>query len=82
MGLQPIDKTTQVQESKGLTVTGKASLQTSLQTESENSQKPTDSLPSELATIIAAWPELPDHIKQTIETLVGSVTIKNEEINL
>ena len=81
MGLQPIDKTTQVQESKGLTVTGKAILQTSLQTESENSQKPTDSLPPELIEIVKAWDNLPDHIKQTIETLVGSVTIKNEEIS-
>ena len=27
----------------------------------------------ELGQVINIWPELPDHIKQTIETLVGSV---------
>ena len=36
----------------------------------------------ELEQIIAVWAELPEHIKQTIETLVGSVTPKNEEIKL
>lgn len=35
----------------------------------------------ELKQIIAVWSELPDHIKQTIETLVGAVTMKNEEIS-
>ena len=81
MGLQPIDKTTQVQENKELTGTGKAILQTSLQTESENSQKPTDSLPPELIEIVKAWDNLPDHIKQTIETLVCSVTDTSKEIS-
>ena len=35
----------------------------------------------ELQQVVNAWAELPEHIKQTIETLVGSVTIKNEEIS-
>ena len=35
----------------------------------------------ELGQVINIWSELPDHIKQTIETLVGSVAAKNEEIS-
>jgi hypothetical protein len=38
-------------------------------------------LPSELIEIINSWDMLPDHIKQTIQTLVGSVSGKSEEIS-
>jgi hypothetical protein len=38
----------------------------------EITDNPSDTM---LRKIIEAWPELPDHIKQTIQTLVGSVTI-------
>jgi hypothetical protein len=31
-----------------------------------------------LVEIINSWDILPDHIKQTIKTLVGSVTVKSE----
>ena len=35
-----------------------------------------------LCKIVEAWPELPDHIKQTIQTLVGTVTIAgNDNVN-
>ena len=44
----------------------------------ENSSTP---LPSELIEIVNKWDSLPDHIKQTIKTLVGSVTVTNEEIS-
>ena len=44
----------------------------------ENSSTP---LPSELIEIVNSWPDLPEHIKQTIKTLVGSVTVKSEEIS-
>ncbi len=40
-----------------------------------------ENIPVELAEIIAVWPELPEHIKQTIETLVGSVTDTSKEIS-
>ena len=33
----------------------------------------------DLEQIITAWPELPDHIKQTIQTLVGSVKIADND---
>ncbi len=36
-------------------------------------------LPQELAEIIEKWDKLPDHIKQTIQTLVGSVTIAGND---
>ena len=36
-----------------------------------------DSIPSELVEIIEAWNELPQHVKQTIRTLV-SVTSKEK----
>ena len=36
----------------------------------------------ELAHVLSAWGELPDHIKQTIETLVGTVSIAdNDNVN-
>ena len=35
----------------------------------------------ELGQVINIWPELLDHITQIIETLVGSVAIKSEEIS-
>jgi hypothetical protein len=38
-------------------------------------------LPKELTEIINSWDKLPDHIKQTIQTLVGSVSDKSEEIS-
>ena len=38
-------------------------------------------LPQELTKIINSWAALPDHIKQTIQTLVGSVSGKSEEIS-
>ena len=36
---------------------------------------------SELTEIIEAWSELPEHIKQTIMTLLGSVAVISEEIS-
>jgi hypothetical protein len=33
----------------------------------------TSELPSDLAEIVAVWPELPEHIKQTIMVLLRSV---------
>jgi len=33
----------------------------------------------ELEQILSAWGELPDHIKQTIQTLVGTVTIGDND---
>ena len=44
----------------------------------ENSPAP---LPSDLNEIISKWDALPDHIKQTIKTLVSSVTVTSEENN-
>ncbi len=38
-------------------------------------------LPQELTKIINSWDKLPDHIKLTIQTLVGSVSGKSEEIS-
>jgi len=39
-----------------------------------NSQKQpeidTENLPDDLAEVVAAWPELPEHIKKTIKTLI------------
>jgi hypothetical protein len=39
-----------------------------------NSQKQpeidTEDLPDDLAEVVAAWPELPEHIKKTIKTLI------------
>ncbi|MBW8014652.1 MAG: hypothetical protein FVQ82_00565 [Planctomycetes bacterium] len=39
----------------------------------------TTALPSELIEIINSWDKLPEHIKQTIQTLVGSVTARSGE---
>jgi hypothetical protein len=58
------------QENKELTETPETSLQTSLQKNSENSPKSTDSIPDDLAKISAAWPSLPSHIKAAIKIMV------------
>lgn len=31
-------------------------------------------LPSDLAEIVTVWPELPEHIKQTIKTIIETAT--------
>ena len=72
-----VDTKTQTPPDKELTFSSNNHLQASLQTQ-ENSPTP---LPTELIEIIKSWDELPDHIKQTIQTLVGSVSGKSEEIS-
>jgi hypothetical protein len=58
-GLEPATDSIQTLSSKELTANHKTSLP-------ENTEQAAD-----LQRIIAAWPELPEHIKTTIKTLVN-----------
>ncbi len=83
MGLQPIDKNTQVQQDTQLTDTPNARLQTSLQTNLESAASQAGSqglgLPDDLAGIIKSWSTLPEHVRQAIVTLVASLTVTARE---
>ena len=70
MGLQPITENAQHAENKQLTDTNESCLHTSLQTASESDLTSTQNIPCELDKVIKAWTALPDHVKQTILTLV------------
>jgi len=69
--LQPVLK-------QGLTNSSEKRLHTSLQKNPENGQKPGDSLPDDLAQVVAVWSNLPEHIKAAIRTL-ASTTVANKE---
>ncbi|MCX5637106.1 MAG: hypothetical protein NTX52_05370, partial [Planctomycetota bacterium] len=67
---QSVDEKSQPQQKQELIDTQSERLQTSLQKNPENGQKSGDNLPDDLAEIVAAWPELPEHIKAAIKALV------------
>ena len=49
----------------------------------ENSKTPenqVDSLPPDLTEIITVWADLPEHIRQTIKTLVSVAVKKDDEV--
>ncbi len=77
MGLQPIRQDSQAKENKELTDTEKPCLQTSLQ-RAESEQNSNFNPPADLEEIIEAWNDLPEHVKQTIRTLV-TVTAKEKQ---
>ena len=83
MGLQPIDKKTQVQQNTQLTYAPNTRLQTSLQTNRESVAKQGESegleLPDGLVDIVESWSTLPEHVRQAIVTLVASVTVTARE---
>ena len=73
-GLEPLKDNTQLFVNKELIANSKPVLPASLDIILQKHL--------ELKQIIAVWPELPDHIKQTIQTLVGTVTIAgNDNVN-
>ena len=67
---QSVAEKSQPQQKQTLTANQEHRLQTSLQKNSENSPKSTDSIPDDLAKISAAWPSLPSHIKAAIKIMV------------
>ena len=71
MGLQPILSNPQALENNKLSASPNNSLQTSLQKDTNYSIKLPENLPDDLAEIVSVWPELPEHIKAAIRTLVG-----------
>jgi len=59
-------------KSQQLTESSSDSLQASLQKNIENGTKSIDKLPDDLAAIVRAWPNLPEHIRLTIKDLINS----------
>jgi len=72
MGLQPIPFRSQPSKQQALTTLQKDCVQTSVQTKTKNDQKQAQKLPSDLAEIVALWPDLPEHIKQAVKALIKS----------
>ena len=70
-GLQPVQENTQELTDKALTENKQADFAIYLATLLQEHP--------ELEQILAAWTALPDHIKQTIQTLVGSVAIAGND---
>ncbi|MAG84627.1 hypothetical protein CMK10_10760 [Candidatus Poribacteria bacterium] len=70
MGLQPIPLKSQPLTKQALTTSQKDSVQTSVQTKAKNAPKQAQTLPADLAKIVAVWPELPQHIKAAIRALI------------
>ena len=74
VGLEPTCNITEVTVDKALMASEEPVLSTSLDILLQKHP--------ELKQIVSVWPELPDHIKQTIKTLVGSVIGRiNQEEN-
>jgi len=67
---QSVDDKSQPQQKQTLITNPEQRLQTSLQTNPENHLKSADNLPDDLADIVTAWPELPEHIKAAIKALL------------
>ena len=74
MGLQPIAAKSQPTDKQTLKTPDKCSVQTSVQTKAKNGTKQVEnqaqSLPPDLAEIVAVWPELPGHIKASLKALI------------
>ncbi|MHA2043568.1 MAG: hypothetical protein ACW99G_02175 [Candidatus Thorarchaeota archaeon] len=73
-GLQPVPSKSQPAEKQTFTTPRKCSVQTSVQTKTENARNQAKDLPADLAEIVAVWPKLPEHIKAAIKALVQTHT--------
>jgi len=68
--LQTVATKSQGQEKPGLTDTENSSLQTKPENSPKTPESQFEKLPPDLAEIVAVWPELPEHIRQTIKALI------------
>jgi len=81
IGLEPVTGISfQVQQNKGVSDTSADTLQPTRVQNPVHVDTSSGNISSELAEIVEVWPELPEHIRQTIKTLVSSVTATSEEM--
>ena len=78
-GLQPVFQDSQPSVNNTLIERPGTCLQASLQEDSENDLELPVNLPDGLAQIVAAWSELPEHIRAAIKTLVTGHTGGNQK---